>query len=137
MTIEEIKKALNSGKSVDTLLKEYEVQLKKAQNEVAAERVKADKLDNARRKLATAIALYAKELFGESDIDVAEIIVMLKGFEDDINNPTLNILKNFSKTDNKKNFSKDSLDDKINRVTYSRKTESDDDILQAFFELFK
>ena len=137
MTIEEIKKALNSGKSVDTLLKEYEVQLKKAQNEIAAEKVKADRLDNARRKLATTIALYAKELFGESDIDVAEIIVMLKGFEDDINNPTLNILKNFSKTDNKKNFSKDSLDDKVNKVIYSRKTESDDDILQAFFELFK
>ena len=137
MTIEEIKKALNSGKSVDTLLKEYEVQLKKAQNEIAAEKIKADRLDNARRKLATTIALYAKELFGESDIDVAEIIVMLKGFEDDINNPTLNILKNFSKTDNKKNFSKDSLDDKTNRVTYPRKTESDDDILQAFFELFK
>ena len=137
MTIEEIKKALNSGKSVDTLLKEYEVQLKKAQNEITAEKVKADRLDNARRKLATTIALYAKELFGESDIDVAEIIVMLKGFEDDINNPTLNILKNFSKTDNKKNFSKDSLDDKINRVTSQRKTESDDDILQAFFELFK
>lgn len=133
MTIEEIKKALNSGKSVDTLLKEYEVQLKKAQNEITAEKVKADRLDNARRKLATTIALYAKELFGESDIDVAEIIVMLKGFEDDISNPTLDILKDFSKTDNKKNFSKDSL----NKVTYPRKTESDDDILQAFFELFK
>lgn len=137
MTIEEIKKALNSGKSVDTLLKEYEVQLKRAQNEITAEKVKADRLDNARRKLATTIALYAKELFGESDIDVAEIIVMLKGFEDDINNPTLNILKNFSKTDNKKNFSKDSLDDEVNKAIYSRKTESDDDILQAFFELFK
>ena len=51
MTIEEMKKALNSGKSVDTLLKEYEVQLKKAQNEITAEKVKADRLDNARRKL--------------------------------------------------------------------------------------
>ena len=137
MTIEEIKKALNSGKSVDTLLKEYEVQLKKAQNEIAAEKVKADRLDNARRKLATTIALYAKELFGESDIDVAEIIVMLKGFEDDINNSTLDVLKDFAKVNNKKNFSKENLNDKINKVAYPRKTESDDDILQAFFELFK
>lgn len=137
MTIEEMKKALNSGKSADSLLKEYEAQLKKAQNEVAAERVKADRLDNARRKLATAIALYAKELFGESDIDVAEIIVMLKGFEDDINNPTLDVLKDFAKINNKKNFSKENLNDKINKVTYPRKTESDDDILQAFFDLFK
>ena len=103
MTIEEMKKALNSGKSADSLLKEYEAQLKKAQNEVAAERVKADRLDNARRKLATTIANYAQELLGESDIDVAEIIVMLKGFEDDINNPTFSILKDFTKGNNKKN----------------------------------
>lgn len=137
MTIEEMKKALNSGKSADSLLKEYEAQLKKAQNEVAAERVKADKLDNARRKLATAIANYATELFDEVDIDVAEIIVMLKGFENDISNPTLNILKDFSKTNNKKSFTKENLNDKFNKVTYPRKTESDDDILQAFFELFK
>ena len=132
MTIEEIKKALNSGKSADSLLKEYEAQLKKAQNEVAAERVKADKLDNARRKLATAIANYATELFDEVDIDVAEIIVMLKGFEDDINNPTFSILKDFTKKNNKKNSK-----DKVNKVAYLRKTESDDDILQAFFDLFK
>ncbi len=137
MTIEEIKKALNSGKSVDTLLKEYEVQLKKAQNEVAAEKAKADKLDNARRRLATAIANYATELLDEVEIDVAEIIVMLKGFENDISNPTLDILKDFAKVNNKKNFSKENLNDKINKVTYPRKTESDDDILQAFFELFK
>lgn len=137
MTIEEIKKALNSGKSADALLKEYETQLKKAQNEVAAERVKADKLDNARRKLATAIANYATELFDEAEVDVAEIIVMLKGFENDINNPTLDILKDFSKANNKKSFTKEDLNDKINKVTYPRKTESDDDILQAFFELFK
>lgn len=137
MTIEEMKKALNSGKSADALLKEYETQLKKAQSEVAAERVKADKLDNARRKLATAIANYATELFDEAEVDVAEIIVMLKGFEDDINNPTLDILKDFAKVNNKKNFSKKNLNDKINKVTYPRKTESDDDILQAFFELFK
>ena len=137
MTIEEIKKALNSGKSVDALLKEYETQLKKAQSEVAAEKVKADKLDNARRRLATAIANYATELFDEAEVDVAEIIVMLKGFENDISNPTLNTLKDFPKTDNKKNFSKENLNDKINKVTCPRKTESDDDILQAFFELFK
>ena len=136
MTIEEIKKALNSGKSADALLKEYEAQLKKAQSEVAAERVKADKLDNARRRLATAIANYARELFDEAEVDVAEIIVMLKGFENDINNPTLNILKDFSKA-NKKNFSKENLNDKFNKGTCPRKTESDDDILQAFFELFK
>lgn len=137
MTIEEIKKALNSGKSADTLLKEYETQLKKAQSEVAAERAKADKLDNARRKLATAIANYATELFDEVEVDVAEIIVMLKGFEDDINNPTLNILEDFSKANNKKSFTKEDLNDKINKITCPRKTESDDDILQAFFELFK
>lgn len=137
MTIEEIKKALNSGKSTDTLLKEYEAQLKKAYDEVVTERIKADRLDNARRKLATTIASYAKELFGESDIDVAEIIVMLKGFEDDINNPTLNILKDFSKADNKKSFTKENLNDKLNKATCPRKIKSDDDILQAFFELFK
>lgn len=137
MTIEEMKKALNSGKSVDSLLKEYEAQLKKAQTEITAEKVKADKLDNARRKLATAIANYATELFDEVEIDVAEIIVMLKGFEDDINNPTLDALKDFAKVNNKKNFSKENLNDKFNKVTYPRKTESDDDILQAFFELFK
>lgn len=135
MTIEEIKKALNSGKSADALLKEYETQLKKAQSEVAAEKVKADKLDNARRKLATAIANYATELFDEAEVDVAEIIVMLKGFEDDISNPTFSILKDFVKMDNKKSSSKKNSND--NKATYSRKTESDDDILQAFFELFK
>ena len=137
MTIEEIKKALNSGKSADALLKEYETQLKKAQSEVAAERVKADKLDNARRRLATAIANYATELFDEVEVDVAEIIVMLKGFENDISNPTLNILKDFPKVDNKKSFTKEALNDKFNKATCPRKTESDDDILQAFFELFK
>ena len=137
MTIEEMKKALMSGKSTDALLKEFDAQLKQAYNEVAAEKVKADKLDNARRKLATAIANYATELFDEVEIDVAEIIVMLKGFENDINNPTLDILKDFAKVNNKKNFSKENLNDKINKVTYPRKTESDDDILQAFFELFK
>ncbi len=93
MTIEEMKKALNSGKSAADLTKLFEAQLRTAQNEVAAERVKADKLDNARRRLATAIANYATELFDEVEVDVAEIIVMLKGFENDIINPTLNILK--------------------------------------------
>jgi hypothetical protein len=136
MTIEEMKKALNSGKSAADLTKMFEAQLRTAQNEVAAERVKADKLDNARRRLATAIANYATELFDEVEVDVAEIIVMLKGFEDDISNPTFNILKDFPKTDNKKSFKED-LNDKINKVTCPRKTESDDDILQAFFELFK
>ena len=137
MTIEEMKKALNSGKSAADLTKMFEARLRTAQDEVAAERVKADKLDNARRRLATAIANYATELFDEVEIDVAEIIVMLKGFENDINNPTLDILKDFAKVNNKKNFSKEDLNDKINKVTYPRKTESDDDILQAFFELFK
>lgn len=137
MTIEEMKKALNSGKSAADLTKIFEARLRTAQNEVAAERVKADKLDNARRRLATAIANYATELFDEVEVDVAEIIVMLKGFEDDISNPTLNILKDFSKTNNKKNFTKEDLNDKINKITCPRKTESDDDILQAFFELFK
>ena len=135
MTIEEMKKALNSGKSADALLKEYETQLKKAQSEVAAEKVKADKLDNARRKLATAIANYATELFDEAEVDVAEIIVMLKEFEDDISNPTFSILKDFVKIDNKKSSSKKNSND--NKATCPRKTESDDDILQAFFELFK
>lgn len=137
MTIEEMKKALMSGKSTDALLKEFDAQLKQAYNEVAAERVKAENLDNARRKLATAIANYATELFDEAEVDVAEIIVMLKGFEDDISNPTFSILKDFPKVDNKKSFTKEDLNDKINKVTYPRKTESDDDILQAFFELFK
>lgn len=137
MTIEEMKKALNSGKSAADLTKMFEARLRTAQNEVAAERVKADKLDNARRRLATAIANYATELFDEVEIDVAEIIVMLKGFEDDINNPTLDALKDFAKTNNKKSFTKEDLNDKFNKVTYPRKTESDDDILQAFFELFK
>lgn len=137
MTIEEMKKALMSGKSTDALLKEFDAQLKQAYNEVAAERVKAENLDNARRRLATAIANYATELFDEVEVDVAEIIVMLKGFENDISNPTLNILKDFSKTNNKKSFTKEDLNDKINKVTCPRKTESDDDILQAFFELFK
>lgn len=137
MTIEEMKKALMSGKSTDALLKEFDAQLKQAYNEVAAERVKAENLDNARRRLATAIANYATELFDEVEVDVAEIIVMLKGFENDISNPTLNILKDFPKADNKKGFTKEDLNDKINKVTYPKKTESDDDILQAFFELFK
>ena len=137
MTIEEMKKALNSGKSAADLTKLFETQLRTAQNEVAAERVKADKLDNARRKLATAIANYATELFDEVEVDVAEIIVMLKGFENDISNPTLNLLKDFPKVENKKSFTKEDLNDKINKVTCPRKTESDDDILQAFFELFK
>lgn len=133
MTIEEMKKALNSGKSAADLTKMFESQLRTAQNEIAAERAKADRLDNARRRLATAIASYATELFDEVEADAAEIIVMLKGFEDDISNPTFNILKDFPKTDNKKSFTKENL----NKVTCPRKTESDDDILQAFFELFK
>ena len=137
MTIEEMKKALMSGKSTVALLKEFDAQLKQAYNEVAAERVKAENLDNARRRLATAIANYATELFDEVEVDVAEIIVMLKGFENDISNPTLDILKDFSKTNTKKSFTKEDLNDKINKVTCPRKTESDDDILQAFFELFK
>lgn len=137
MTIEEMKKALNSGKSAADLTKMFEARLRTAQDEVAAERVKADKLDNARRRLATAIANYATELFDEVEIDVAEIIVMLKEFENDINNPTLNILKDFSKANNKKSFIKENLNDKINKITCPRKTESDDDILQAFFELLK
>ena len=112
MTIEEMKKALNSGKSAADLTKMFEARLRTAQDEVAAERVKADKLDNARRRLATAIANYATELFDEVEIDVAEIIVMLKGFEDDINNPTLDALKDFAKANNKKNFSKENLNDK-------------------------
>ena len=132
MTIEEMKKALMSGKSTDALLKEFDAQLKQAYNEVATERAKADKLDNARHKLANAIAGYATELFDEVEVDVAEIIVMLKGFENDISNPTLNILKDSVKTDVKKD-----LNNKINKITHPRKTESDDDILQAFFELFK
>ena len=135
MTIEEMKKALIDGKSADALLKEFDAQLKQAYNEVAAEKVKAENLDNARRRLATAIANYATELFGESDIDIAEITVMLKEFENDINNPTFSILKDFVKMDNKKSSSKKNSND--NKATYSRKTESDDDILQAFFELFK
>lgn len=137
MTIEEMKKALMSGKSTDALLKEFDAQLKQAYNEVVTEKAKADKLDNARRRLATAIANYATELFDEAEIDVAEIIVMLKGFEDDISNPTFNILKNSSKVNNKKSFTKKDLNDKLNKGTCPRKTESDDDILQAFFELFK
>lgn len=137
MTIEEMKKALMSGKSTDALLKEFDAQLKQAYNEVVTEKAKADKLDNARRRLATAIANYATELFDEAEIDVAEIIVMLKGFEDDISNPTFNILKNSSKVNNKKSFTKENLNDKLNKGTCPRKTESDDDILQAFFELFK
>lgn len=137
MTIEEMKKALMSGKSTDDLLKEFDAQLKQAYNEVATEKAKADKLDNARRRLATAIANYATELFGESDIDIAEITMMLKEFENDINNPTFSILKDFVKMDNKKNSSKKNSNNKVNKVAYSRKTESDDDILQAFFNLFK
>ena len=137
MTIEEMKKALMNGKSTDALLKEFDAQLKQAYNEVAAERVKAENLDNVRRRLATAIANYATELFDEAEVDVAEIIVMLKEFEDDISNPTLNLLKDFPKVKNKKSFTKEDLNDKINKVTCPRKTESDDDILQAFFELFK
>jgi hypothetical protein len=137
MTIEEMKKALRDGKNTDALRNEFEAQLKKAYAEVTAEREKNIKLDTARRRLATAIASYATELFDEVEVDVAEIIVMLKGFEDDISNPTLNIWKGFPKVENKKSFTKEDLNDKVNKVTYPRKTESDDDILQAFFELFK
>ena len=60
---------------------------------------------------------------------------MLKEFEDDISNPTFSILKDFVKIDNKKSSSKKNSND--NKATCPRKTESDDDILQAFFELFK
>jgi hypothetical protein len=137
MTIEEMKKALRDGKSTDALRNEFEAQLKKAYADITTEKEKNIKLDTARRRLATAIASYATELFDEVEVDVAEIIVMLKGFEDDISNPTLNILKGFPKVENKKSFTKENLNDKVNKVTYPRKTESDDDILQAFFELFK
>ena len=72
MTIEEMKKALNSGKSAADLTKMFEARLRTAQDEVAAEKVKAENLANARRRLATAIANYATELFDEVEIDVAE-----------------------------------------------------------------
>lgn len=129
MTIEEMKKALNSGKSAADLTKIFETQLRTAQNEVAAERVKADKLDNARRRLASAVASYAQELFGESDVNVGDIVVMLKEFENDLN------ISNdiFKKVENKKDYPKE----KKNEIKFDKITESDDAILEAFFELFK
>lgn len=133
MTIEEIKKALNSGKTGDTLLKEYEALIMKAQNEITAEKIKAEikteNLANARRKLATAVASYAKELFGESDANVGDIVVMLKEFENDLN------ISNdiFKKVENKKDYPKE----KKNEIKFDKITESDDAILEAFFELFK
>ena len=129
MTIEEMKKALNSGKTAADLTKAFEARLRTAQSEVAAERVKADKLDNARRKLAMAIVGYAQELFDEVDVDVAEIIVMLKGFENDLNNP----IDIFNNIENKK----DCFKGKKNKIEHKKLTNSDDDILEAFFELFK
>ena len=129
MTIEEMKKALNSGKTAADLTKAFEARLRTAQNEVAAERVKADKLDNARRKLAMAIEAYAKELFDEVDVDVAEIIVMLKGFENDLNNP-IDIFNNIE-------TKKDCFKENKNKIEHKKLTDSDDAILEAFYELFK
>jgi hypothetical protein len=83
MTIEEMKKALRDGKSTDALRNEFEAQLKKAYADITAEKEKNIKLDTARRKLALAIADYAENLYGEGNIEVdaAEILVMLKAFE--------------------------------------------------------
>ena len=65
----------------------------------------------------------------ESDIDVAEITVMLKGFENDLNDP-LDIFKNI---ENKK----DCFKGKKNKIEHKKLTDSDDAILEAFYELFK
>lgn len=123
MTIEEMKKNLNRGITEAELLRDFQNSLKEAKKQIIAERVKADTVANARKQLAQSICNYAKALY-DVDADVAEITVMLKDFEND-NIP----LSSFdSKIKSKcKN---------INPISKPRKTESDDDIIQAFVSLF-
>jgi hypothetical protein len=123
MTIEEMKRNLNRGVSEAELLRDFQRNLKEAREQVTAERVKADTIANARKQLATSICSYAKALYG-TDADAAEVIVMLKEFENDTK--SLDSIANAMRA--KCNY-------KCNK-TKSRKTESDDDIIQAFLELF-
>ena len=123
MTIEEMKKNLNRGITEAELLREFQQNLKEAREQVTAERIKADTVANARKQLAQSICSYAKALY-DVDADIAEITVMLKDFEND-------------------NIPLSSFDSKIkskckntNPISKPRKTESDDDIIQAFVSLF-
>lgn len=129
MTIEEMKKALIDGKSTDALLKEFNAQLKKAQAEVAAEKEKNIKLDNARRKLAFAIADYAEALYGEDniEIDAAEIIVLLKAFEKE---QELTEKELFDKFTNCNRTPK-----KCKKDCKEKNDESLEDLFDAFFKL--
>ena len=132
MTIEEMKKALMSGKNVDTLLKEFNAQLKQAQTEIAAEKEKNIKLDAARRKLAFAIADYVEALYGEQNIEVdaAEINVLLKACEEEQEQAEKEIFDKFANCNRipkgYKNCKKDCK---------KKNDESLDDLFDAFFRL--
>lgn len=132
MTIEEMKKALMSGKDSEALIKEFNAQLKQAQTEVAAEKEKNIKLDTRRRELASAIINYAEALYGKKniEIDIAETIVLLKAFEKEQEMPEREL---FGKLDNcdrnpkkYKNCKKDCKE---------KDDESLDDLFDAFFKL--
>ena len=123
MTIEEMKRNLNRGISEAELLREFQQNLKEAKEQVTAERVKADTVANARKQLAQSICSYAKALY-DVDADVAEITVMLKDFE----NETKNL-------DSIVNTMKLKCNHKCDKIK-PHKTESDDDIIQAFVSLF-
>jgi hypothetical protein len=132
MTIEEMKKALMSGKDSEALIKEFNAQLKQAQTEVAAEKEKNIKLDTARRKLALAIADYAEALYGENniEIDAAEINVLLKAFEEEqeqAEKEFFNKFTNYNRVPKKyKNCKKDCKEED---------DESLDDLFDVFFKL--
>ena len=92
MTIEEMKKNLNRGITEAELLKYFQNNLKEAKKQIAAERVKADTVANARKQLAQSICSYAKALY-DVDADVAEITVMLKDFENETKNQMMILSK--------------------------------------------
>lgn len=131
MTIEEMKKALMSGKSTDALLKEFDAQLKQAQNEITAEKEKNIKLDTARRKLAFAIADYVEALYGKSEIDITEIVILLKNFESEQREAVNDFEKLYGRFIGNKKSSNEKKSD-----TSKKKDLSDEDLINSFLKLW-
>jgi hypothetical protein len=134
MTIEEMKEALMSGKDPEALIKEFNTQLKQAQNEVTAEKEKNIKLDTARRKLAFAIADYAEALYGKSEIDITEIVILLKNFESE-QSKQREAIDDFEKLYDRFIGNKKSSNEKKSD-TSKKKDLSDEDLINSFLKLW-
>lgn len=132
MTIEEMKNALKNGRSAESILRNFENMLKQAQHEVRAEnaKIKAERLENARLKLASAIASYDRVLFGSnSNMSIPDVVAILKSFEEDANetiNSFDNILSHLEGTKFNCN----------NKAPAKEKNDLDDELLDDFLKLF-